>query len=319
MSIEKIAPFRLNPYFSPRPWGFKSLSPWYDIGNTTELMGEVWLSGDMCVVSHGQFAGKNFKEIVANSSQAILGSGDRGVDSPLLLKVIFAQEKLSVQVHPNDEMAQKHHNQPRGKTECWYALDAEPGANVALGLKDGTTKPAILAAIQDGTLESLLTWLPMSKGDMVFVDAGTVHAIAPGSVLFECQQNCDLTYRLFDYGRGRELHLELGIEATLLKTDAGKVAPVPIPGGEQLIKTKYFSVQRRKGALANIPEDAAKAGTIAYLFVSSGKISLSGPEFEGFQLSRGDLAILPANSTEWQLIDSSGAEVLLIQPVYEGQ
>ena len=319
MSIEKISPFRLIPFFSSRPWGFKSLSPWYDIGQTTELIGEVWLSGDMCVAAEGQFSGDNFKEIVASNSQVILGNCDRGIDSPLLLKVIFAQEKLSVQVHPNDEMAQKHHNQPRGKTECWYALDAEPGANVALGLKDGTTKPAMLTAIEDGTLESLLTWLPMAKGDMVFVDAGTVHAIAPGAVLFECQQNCDLTYRLFDYGRGRELHLELGIEATQLKTDAGKVAPVPIPGGEQLIKTKYFSVQRRKGALAAIPADASRAGTISYLFVSKGEIGLSGPDFDSFPLGRGELAILPAHSTEWQLQDRTEAEVLLIQPVYEGQ
>lgn len=312
MSTAVLAPFRLLPAFSERIWGFKSLSPWYEIGEVKEPVGEVWLSGDMCKAAAGPLAGKTFKEIVKEDAESILGSKDRGVDSPLLLKVIFAREKLSVQVHPNDEMAQKNHNQPRGKTECWYALDAEPGANVALGLKEGATIESVRAAIADGTLEQLMTWVPMSKGDMVFVDAGTVHAIAPGTVIFEVQQNCDLTYRLYDYGRPRELHLDLGLQATLLKTAAGKVAPKPVPGGVELIKTGYFEVVRRKGSLREIA--AERPGVIRYLFVADGEVTLSGAGFEAFHLKRGDLAILPALTAEWQLTDHNGAEVMVIQP-----
>ena len=142
--------------------------------------------------------------------------------SPLLIKVIFAKEKLSVQVHPDDRLAQKY-GQPRGKTECWYALAAEPGAQVALGLKPGITLDQVKAGIDAGTLEKSLNLLPVAAGDMIFVDAGTVHAIWPGSILLETQQNCDLTYRMYDYGRPRELHIEKALEATRLHTRAGKV------------------------------------------------------------------------------------------------
>ena len=144
-----------------------------------------------------------------------------------------------MQVHPDDKMAQKY-GQPRGKTECWYALAAEPGANVAVGLKPGTTLAQIEEEIQAGTLEASLNALPVAAGDMIYVDAGTVHAIWPGSILLETQQNCDLTYRMYDYGRGRELHIEKSLEATRLKTRAGRVAPRRLVDRTVLIDVEYF-------------------------------------------------------------------------------
>ena len=132
----------------------------------------------------------------------------------------------------------------RGKTECWYVLEAEPGAAVALGLKDGADAATVKAAVADGTMESLMEWVPVSVGDMLFVDAGTVHAIGPGVVLLETQQTSDVTYRLYDYGRPRELHLEKGLQVMRPKTAAGKVAAKKMDGFTRLIDQKYFLVDR---------------------------------------------------------------------------
>jgi mannose-6-phosphate isomerase len=173
----------------------------------------------------------------------MLGGKAPSGDSPLLIKVIFAREKLSVQVHPDDRLAQKY-GQPRGKTECWYVLAAEAGAEVAAGLKAGVTLDAVKAGIEDGTLEESLKMLSVRAGDMIYVDAGTVHAIWPGSVLLETQQNCDLTYRMYDYGRGRELHIEKSLEATRLKTKAGKVMPRVLEDRTILVEGEYFCVER---------------------------------------------------------------------------
>jgi mannose-6-phosphate isomerase len=127
-----------------------------------------------------------------------------------------------VQVHPDDEGA-KRAGQSCGKTECWYVLEAEPGAQVGLGLKPGVSKAEVERAIHEKRLEELLNWVDVHKDDMIYVDAGTVHAIGPGAVIVETQQNSDTTYRLYDYGRPRELHIEDGLRATKEQTSAGKV------------------------------------------------------------------------------------------------
>jgi mannose-6-phosphate isomerase len=228
-----VAPFRLKPWFSERPWGKRDLRPWYSSTGTTELVGEAWLTGPQCVVETGPLAGRTL---------ASVGS-ELGGEFPLLVKLLFPAEKLSVQVHPDDAHARAL-GETRGKTECWYVLEAEPGAAVALGLKAGVDVARVKAAVADGTMESLMEWVPVSVGDMLFVDAGTVHAIGPGVVLLETQQTSDVTYRLYDYGRPRELHLEKGLQVIKTKTAAGKVAPRAINGFMRLIEQKYFVVDR---------------------------------------------------------------------------
>ncbi len=220
----EMTPFRIEPNFTARVWGFRDLRPWYDRVAEGDPIGEVWLTGDDCLVATGPHAGKRLGALFSEEHEALLGADAPAPDSPLLIKTIFAREKLSVQVHPDDKMAQKY-GEPRGKTECWYALAAEPGAKVAVGVKPGTTLGEIEEGIRAGTLEASLNMLPVAAGDMIFVDAGTVHSIWPGSILLETQQNCDLTYRMYDYGRARELHIEKSLEATKLTTRAGKVAP----------------------------------------------------------------------------------------------
>jgi mannose-6-phosphate isomerase len=229
----ELAPFRLKPWFSERVWGKRDLRPWYEDTGTTELVGEAWLTGPQCVVETGELEGRTFASVAA----------ELGGEFPLLVKLLFPNEKLSVQVHPDDAQAQAF-GEVRGKTECWYVLEAEPGAAVALGLKDGAGREQVAAAIADGTMESLMEWVPVEVGDMLFVDAGTVHAIGPGVVLLETQQTSDVTYRLYDYGRPRELHLEKGLAVMKAKTQAGKVKPREMDGFTRLIEQKYFAVDR---------------------------------------------------------------------------
>jgi mannose-6-phosphate isomerase len=227
--LPDILPFRLAPKFSERIWGRTDLQPWYAETGTSAPVGEAWLTGPECVVATGELKGKTLAAAVVNF--------------PLLVKLLFPAEKLSVQVHPNDEQAQAA-GMERGKTECWYVLEAEAGATVACGLRVGVSVEDVEAAIQDGSMEEKLEWLPVSVGDMIFVDAGTVHAIGPGVTLLEVQQTSDITYRLYDYGRPRELHLEQGLEVVKTKTAAGKVKPKVMDGFVRLIESEYFVVDR---------------------------------------------------------------------------
>jgi mannose-6-phosphate isomerase len=229
----KVAPFSLKPWFSERVWGKSDLRPWYDETGTNELVGEAWLTGPQCLVETGPFRG-----------QTLASVGEKiGGEFPLLVKILFPADKLSVQVHPDDAQA-KAMGETRGKTECWYVLEADPGATVALGLKPGVGAKEVAASVESGTMETLLEHVPVSVGDMLFVDAGTVHAIGPGVVLLETQQTSDVTYRLYDYGRPRELHLEKGLQVIKPKTQAGKVAPRKMDGFTRLIEQRYFVVDR---------------------------------------------------------------------------
>jgi mannose-6-phosphate isomerase len=229
----KVAPFSLKPWFSERVWGKSDLKPWFEETGTTELVGEAWLTGPQCLVETGPYQG-----------QTLASVGEKmGGEFPLLVKILFPADKLSVQVHPDDAQA-KAMGETRGKTECWYVLEAERGATVALGLKPGVGAKEVAASVEGGTMEMLLEHVPVSVGDMLFVDAGTVHAIGPGVVLLETQQTSDVTYRLYDYGRPRELHLEKGLQVIKPKTQAGKVAPRKLDGFTRLIEQKYFVVDR---------------------------------------------------------------------------
>jgi mannose-6-phosphate isomerase len=131
-------------------------------------------------------------------------------DAALLVKYLFTAERLSIQVHPDDAAARAR-GFPRGKDEAWYILDAAPGARIGLGLTHAVSRDALRAAARDGSIETLLDWRPVTKGELLYSPAGTIHAIGGGIALVEIQQNLDLTYRLYDYGRPRELHLEDGI------------------------------------------------------------------------------------------------------------
>lgn len=218
-----LYPLLLRPQFHQRVWGAKSLAPVYS-QEFSEPVGEAWLTGEQCRVANGPLAGRALAELTREYGTELIGTAPDNSRFPLLIKFLFPQDKLSVQVHPDDDRA-KRKGEACGKTECWYVWSAEPGAQIGLGLKPGTTKSEVERAIRETRMEALLNWIDVRAGDMFYVDAGTVHAIGRGSVLVETQQNSDTTYRLYDYGRPRELHIEDGLAAVKEETHAGRVLP----------------------------------------------------------------------------------------------
>jgi len=316
-SPTSFAPFRIEPQFVGRVWGYQDLRPWYDHVAAGEPIGEVWLTGDECIVATGDHAGQKLGTLFAAEPAALLGPSAGAAGSPLLIKTIFAREKLSVQVHPDDAMARKY-GELRGKTECWYALAAEPGAQVAAGLKPGVNLGQIKTEIQDGTLEQSLNMLPVAAGDMVFVDAGTVHAIWPGSILLETQQNSDLTYRMYDYGRPRQLHIDKSLEATRLVTRAGTVAPIQLADRTVLIDVAYFRVERLPVAgtrgSETLPAPGEPAHGLSYLFAAAGAGRLTGSGFTAVDLPTREIVAVPAASPAFVIEDLGGLNLIRIAP-----
>ncbi len=286
-----MEPFRLTPFFSERVWGRASLAPWYAETGTPELVGEAWLTGPQCVVETGPRSGWTLAEVAKQTGAELLGEGGDG-EFPLLVKILFPNDKLSVQVHPDDAQARAM-GQARGKTECWYVLDAEPGAAVALGLREGADAAGVERAIAEGTLEEMLVQVPVRAGEMVFVDAGTVHAIGPGVTLLETQQTSDTTFRMCDYGRPRELHVEQGIRATRFKTRAGKVTPRVLGEGcTRLIEERYFTVDRFEVEGGEVRLEMPGAGCLVGLEGSCVVANGAGE----VELRKGTAVVVPAGS-----------------------
>src|SRR5581483_3035997 len=188
-------PVRLTPSLREKVWGKTQLAPWFP--DTAEKIGEAWFLADR--------------------------------ELPLLVKLIFTSERLSVQVHPDDG-----EDGPRGKTEMWHILEAEPGATIALGFREPIDRERLVASARSGEIEQLVNWIPVHAGETYFTPAHTVHAIGAGIVLCEIQQNSDVTYRLYDYGRPRELHLEQAAPIC----DLG-VHPGPVVDG--VVRSKHFA------------------------------------------------------------------------------
>jgi mannose-6-phosphate isomerase len=230
---------RLEPSFRERIWGTTKLAPWFP--DPASKTGEVWFLG--------------------------------GDDASLLVKFIFTSANLSVQVHPDNEFARRHEN-CRGKTEMWHILQAEPGAGLALGFRENIDREEFEKALKLGRVEDLLKWVPALPGDTFFVPAGTVHAIGAGLTLCEIQQNSDITYRLYDYGRPRELHLERGLAVSRFEPYDGKVALpfhcphfradlIPISGSRDLDggpgRERMWIVLEGKGELNGQPYRSGEA------------------------------------------------------------
>jgi len=248
--MPELHPLLMLPDFRERIWGTRDLSLLYPHksarqgGEFKEPIGEVWLTGDENRVANGALAGQRLADVVNEFGEELLGNAATDKSRfPLLIKFLFPREKLSVQVHPDDAAAQAM-GLPCGKTECWYVLAASPGAQIALGLREGVSRQEVESAIAENRLEELLKWMEVHPGEMIYVDAGTVHAIGPGSILVETQQNSDTTFRLYDYGRPRELHLRDGLAAMKERTRAGKVRRLGANGSFHLIASPCFVVDR---------------------------------------------------------------------------
>lgn len=301
--MSDLYPLLMLPAFDPRPWGTLDLSPIYPNHKFEEKIGEAWLSGDDCKVANGPFTGKTLGQLSEQFERELVGDAARDPRRfPLLLKFLFPHEKLSVQVHPDDEQAMRV-GQSWGKTECWYVAHAKPGSQIALGLKPGETKKRLEEAIHEKRAEELLNWINIYAGDMIYVAGGTVHTLGPGSVIVETQQQSDTTYRLYDYGRGRELHLKDGMAAVKENAHSGKVvrpAPTQIGGGKNrhatLVAAPYFVVDmfEAKEPLELTTRDEAGRSSVQILVAVEGCGVIEAPGMDPVTLAKGDAVVVPA-------------------------
>ncbi len=308
-------PIVLKPLLVERIWGVHSLAPWYVDDSTTEPLekpiGEIWLTAEECIATSGQAAGHTLHELTTADPDLFGDPKHNGF--PLLIKLLFPREKLSVQVHPNDEQARSL-GMPRGKTECWYVLSAEPGAEVAVGFNEPLTTAEIAASIKDGSIEAKLRMIPVKAGDMVFVDANTVHAIGPGMVVLETQQYSDTTYRLWDYGRPRELHVEAGMAVTRNDTAAGLVPPVQMNGFTRLASSSYFFVDRFE-LDGNESKRLHSTDKLQILVALGVNCRLIIDEDRSFEVPRAHAVILPASAGPYSLESQGRVEVIrILQP-----
>jgi len=257
---------RLTTKRVEKPWGRRDLWPAFEsVPEGGNPVGEIWFE--------------------------VPGAQDGSADGPeLLIKYLFTSDRLSVQVHPDDATAQRQ-GYPRGKDEAWVILQAEAHASIALGTLSAMSKDALRRASLDGSIESLLDWKAVKKDDSFYTTAGTIHAIGPGLTLVEIQQNVDLTYRLYDYGSDRELHLDAGVEAAdpvpyIAAYKAHEIAP----GREILADGPKFVLERwREAGSGTLRSD----GRPLWLIPLSGKGEIDGGPFEagGVWLAEGETAL----------------------------
>jgi mannose-6-phosphate isomerase len=298
-----LYPLLMLPKFDPRPWGTRDLSPIYPNHQFAEKIGEAWLTGDDCKVANAPLAGKTLSQLSEQYQRDLVGGAARDPKRfPLLAKFLFPHEKLSVQVHPDDEQAHRV-GQPWGKTECWYVVHARPGSQIALGLKPGAPAAELEQAIREKRAEELLNWFDVNAGDMIYVAGGTVHTLGPGSVIVEIQQQSDTTYRLYDYGRGRELHLKEGMAAVKERTASGKVvgpAPAQVHGSKNhqlLVAAPYFVVDRfdAKEAFEFSTVDDSGRSSVQILVATEGCGVIEASGAEPVTLAKGDAVVIPAS------------------------
>ena len=249
----KFYPLTFTPILKDRIWGGTKLKSYLNKSIVSETTGESWeistVPGDISVVASGVFEGKNINEIIDLHPTEILGKSviaRFGKQFPLLFKFIDAKEDLSIQLHPNDELAKQRHNS-FGKTEMWYVMQADETARLVVGYKNDSNQQEYLEKLADKKLVSLLEEYPVKKGDVFYLETGTIHAIGAGVVVAEIQQTSDVTYRIYDWdrvdanGNGRELHTELALEAINYNTTNSKIEYSEEPNqSTKVVDCPYF-------------------------------------------------------------------------------
>ena len=231
-----------------KPWGRNDVSPAFGPVRDDELLGEIWFQRD------------------------------GGENDALLVKYLFTSERLSIQVHPDDGTARAA-GHDRGKDEAWLVLDADPSAEIGIGLEEGLSAEELRSAALAGSIVDRLDWRSVKRGDAYYSPAGTLHSIGAGLTLLEIQQNCDVTYRLYDFGRPRELHLDLGVSAAKPELDVARSVELELGGGRSLVVNgPKFSVERWRASPA-VPLPASNESPI-WLIPTKGQVRANGQQLD---------------------------------------
>jgi mannose-6-phosphate isomerase len=314
--MTKYKPFLLRPSCKEYLWGGYRLKEEFDKGDRDEeTLAESWECSSRedgpSFVSGGEFDGWSLSKVLKKHPEFIGTHPDGKNGLPILIKLIDADQDLSVQVHPDDAYAFEFENGQKGKTEMWYVLEAQEGAHLVYGLRQTCTKEQIRQAIKEKKIKKYLQNVPVQKDDVFFVEAGTIHALGQGCLVAEVQENSNLTYRLFDYdrkdsnGRTRELHIEKALQVANLSKSEEPRQPLRVlsykPGvaKELLCRCEYFEVSRLiiNNERRQIIEYNADALSFKVLLCLSGVGNLRYNE-EVFDFYKGDCIFIPANSVD---------------------
>ena len=300
-------PIKLQPVFKEIVWGGNRLKNDYGFKSDLNNIAEAWMlcarnDGDNVVVN-GEYSGMSFTELVKNNPQLLGKKGASYEEFPLLIKFIDAKSDLSIQVHPDDEYAKIHENS-YGKTEAWYILDCDEGAQLIYGFNKNLTRDEFKQSIEDNTFLEYCNKVNVKKGDVFFINAGTLHAIGGGILLAEVQQNCNTTYRVYDYGRlvdgkPRELHVEkaLDVTDTVPPTRSGDAdgEKLSVQGGfsQELCSCEFFKMTTLEidGTHSFNVDDES----FVSLLITEGNGSVTVGD-DAVEVSSGDSIFVPADS-----------------------
>ncbi len=321
-----IGPLACRPIFKEKVWGGrnlhsvlnKNIPPDSPIGESWELSGH---GEDISVVSEGPHAGTTIASLAEQKGRSMLGARTPEPVLPLLYKFIDAEQRLSVQVHPDDRQAREHNWDRRGKTECWYVVHARPDARIIVGVKQGVTLRDIDEGIRDDRLGDLLNEMPISSGDVLFIPAGTVHAIMEGTLLYEVQETSDITLRLYDWGRlgmdgkPRALHVAESLEVIAPRYHTHhKISGVPLagraPGVGRALRAvcRYFALEELTLS-AGARVDAPAADSFQVLTCIDGHGAVSAREYER-TLELGETLLVPAECESVTIASDIGMRIL---------
>lgn len=314
-----LYPLLMQPTLHTRVWGGRTLETRYGKRlPTSEPYGESWELHDTSTVANGALSGHTVGALTQEYGAALIGpDADPSQGFPLLIKLLDCHDWLSVQVHPDDALALELEGEPRGKTEAWVLLDAVPGAKIVVGIKGGTDTDGLAAAIRENRLEPLLTYREVRDGEVVFMAAGTVHALGPGVLVYEVQQSSDQTYRMYDWGRvgldgqPRQLHIEKSLRAARL----GVTPPVShldkaAPGGK-ILDSDYFITTRH--APDGTPEHLDTGGRRFHAITcTDGTLRVGWPGGE-VAFSAGETVLIPASVGAYTL-EGTGEALRSFQP-----
>lgn len=299
-------PIKFHPLYFEKIWGgrdfekFREQVPEGSIGESWDIASH---PNGMSVVANGIYTGMRLDELIHATGEELLGTKMAKGKFPLLVKLINANHNLSVQVHPNDEYAQKAEG-GTGKTEAWYVVDAQEGASLIVGFKESFTRSQFLAAMEQGNLEQHLNRIPVKAGDIFLIPSGLVHAIGEGITLAEIQQNSDITYRVYDYNRGRELHIEKALDVIDF-TLAGTVEPAAEEMSEGYRKRRLCSTPHFCIELYDVTESCTETSDIERFSIwtcidGRGEIQY-GPQGERTDLRKGDSVLIPASLGQYTI------------------
>ena len=307
-------PFLLKPSGKDYLWGGERLNT--DFGKNIPMspLAETWECSTHpdgpSYVASGEYSGMTLAELLAAHPDMLGTKYEKDGELPILVKFIDAKSDLSVQVHPSDEYAAEHENGQKGKSEMWYVVDATPNAHLVYGLSRDCTREEFRAAIENGTLEDYLQRMPVKKGDMLYIEAGTVHAICNGVLVAEVQENSNLTYRIYDYNRRdkngnlRELHIDKALAVSSLKStplpkrEANSAIDLGGASRESLCQNQYFTANLL-AVSSSLPYSAGKESFVNLLCLEGeGSISFDG---ESITFKKGDSIFYGADSVDTKL------------------